>query len=255
MLTFACKAFSLLPLSRKMRQRSNAEWLTALREGDQNQAVAMADLRELVLGAIIKFLARNETPGGSSLGHDLHQMAEDCAQEAIILIQSKLEQFRGESKFTTWAYSIAVRVTLGELRRRRWQKAVVNRARLGEDMPIWPTDAPEPERSLERQQAWALLARLIESSLTPLQRKALVAHAFQGMPLDLVAEWLGGNRNSIYKLIHDARKRLKAALLSKGITHQNIIATFDSPLRETYLNDDGKTFQSQSVSYTVESGS
>ena len=95
-----------------MRQRSNSEWLSALRAGGQNQAVALAELRELVLGAIIKFLSRNETPGGSSFGHDLHQTAEDCAQEAIILIQSKLEQFRGESKFTTWAYSIAVRVTL-----------------------------------------------------------------------------------------------------------------------------------------------
>jgi RNA polymerase sigma-70 factor (ECF subfamily) len=238
-----------------MRQRSNSEWLLALRAGDQNQAVALAELRELVLGAILKFLSRNETPGGSSLGHDLHQMAEDCAQETVILIQSKLEQFRGESKFTTWAYSIAVRVTLGELRRRRWQKAAVVRAHLGEDMPVWPTDAPEPERSLERQQAWALLARLIENSLTPLQRKALVAHAFQGMPLDLVAEWLGGNRNSVYKLIHDARKRLKAALLSEGVTHQDIIATFDSPRRKTYLSDDGKIFPSQSVSNTVESGS
>lgn len=227
----------------------------ALRAGDQNQAVALAELRELVLGAIIKFLSRNETPGASSLGHDLHQTAEDCAQEAIILIQSKLEQFRGESKFTTWAYSIAVRVTLGELRRRRWQKAAVNRARLGEEMPVWPTEALEPERSLERREAWALLVRLIENSLTPLQRKALVAHAFQGMPLDLVAEWLGGNRNSIYKLIHDARKRLKAALLSEGVTHQDIIATFDSPQRKTYLSDDGKNFPSQSVSNTVESGS
>jgi RNA polymerase sigma-70 factor (ECF subfamily) len=100
-----------------------------------------------------------------------------------------------------------------------------------------------------------LLVRLIENSLTPLQRKALVAHAFQGMPLDLVAEWLGGNRNSIYKLIHDARKRLKAALLSEGITHQDIIATFDSPRRKTHLSDDGKIFPSQSVSNTVESGS
>ena len=113
-----------------------------------------------------------------------------------------------------------------------------------------------PERSLERRQAWALLVRLVESSLTPLQRKALAAHAFQGMPLDLVAEWLGGDRNSIYKLIHDARKRLKAALLSEGVTHQDIIATLpNSPQRKTYLSDDGKIFPSQSVSNTVESGS
>ena len=77
----------------------------------------------------------------------------------------------------------------------------------------------------KRGLCWSALSKTL--FLTPLQRKALVAHAFQGMPLDLVAEWLGGNRNSIYKLIHDARKRLKAALLSEGVTHQDIIATFD----------------------------
>ena len=180
MLTFVCKPFSDCHPYREMRQRSNSEWLLALRAGDQNQAVALAELRELMLGAIIKFLSRNETPGSSSLGHDLHQTAEDCAQEAMILIQSKLDQFRGESKFTTWAYSIAVRVTLGELRRRRWRKAVVNRARLGEDMPVWPTDAPEPERSLERRQAWALLVRLIEELFDATSAKSACCSRFSG---------------------------------------------------------------------------
>ncbi|MGJ0506075.1 MAG: RNA polymerase sigma factor [Methylocystis sp.] len=122
-------------------------------------------------------------------------------------MQSKLDQFRGDSQFTTWAYSIAIRVTLNELRRRRWRTSAIEAALLGDAMPNWPIKNPGPERSLEQQQAWTMLTELIETVLTPLQRKALIAHAFQEMPLDLVAEWLGTNRNSLYTLIHDARKR------------------------------------------------
>ena len=161
-------------------------------------------------------------------------------KSSVLVIQSKLDQFRGDSQFTTWAYSIAIRVTLSELRRRRWQAAAIEEARLGDAMPQWPIDTPGPERSLEQRQAWSLLSELIETSLTPLQRKALIAHAFQDMPLDLVAEWLGTNRNSLYKLIHDARRRLKAALLSRGVTHREFIAVFDTPRPERHYLRDGK---------------
>ncbi len=223
-----------------MATRSNAEWLTALRETGQSQENAVKELRQLLRRAIFSFLSRKRDPNGGFLNHGYDDLAEDCAQEAALLIQSKLDQFRGDSQFTTWAYSIAIRVALNELRRRRWQATAADTARLGEAMPLWPIDNPGPERSLEQQQAWAMLNELIETVLTPLQRKALIAHAFQEMPLDLVAEWLGTNRNSLYKLIHDARKRLKAALLSRGVTHRELIAIFDTPPPERSYLEDGK---------------
>ncbi len=190
--------------------------------------------------AISNFLSRKSASNARMIyvGHD--DLTEECAQESVLLIQSKLDQFRGDSQFTTWAYSIAIRVTLSELRRHRWQATAIEEAGLGNAMPPWPIDNPGPERSLEQRQAWSLLSELIETSLTPLQRKALIAHAFQDMPLDLVAEWLGTNRNSLYKLIHDARKRLKAALLSKGVTHRELIAIFDTPRPERPYLEDGK---------------
>jgi len=154
-------------------------------------------------------------------------LAEDCAQEAILIIQAKLDGFRGESQFMTWAFSVAIRVALGELRRRRWRQATIERAQLGQALPAWPIDELGPERSLQQREAWALLARLIDTELTQRQRSALIAHAFQEMPLDLVAEWLGTNRNSLYKLIHDARKRLKQALIAHGVSHTDLIALFD----------------------------
>lgn len=219
-----------------MTIRSNSEWLTALRGEGRSQEDAIKDLRQLLQRALSGFLARQSGPANPQP----KDLAEECVQEATLLILSKLDQFRGDSQFTTWAYSIAVRVALGQLRKRVWQTTAVEEARLGEAAPAWPTDSPGPERSLEQRQAWALLSELIETSLTPLQRKALIAHAFQEMPLDLVAEWLGSNRNSVYKLIHDARKRLKAALLARGVSHRDLVAIFDTPSPERPYFWDGK---------------
>lgn len=220
--------------------RSNTEWLSALREGGQNQETAIKELRQILRRTISTFLSRKGVSNARirDFGHE--DLTEDCTRESLVLIQLKMNQFRGDSQFTTWAYSIAVRITLNELRRRHWRAAAITEARLGGAMPYWPIDNPGPDRSLEQQQAWSMLSELIETSLSPLQRKALIAHAFQGMPLDLVAEWLGTNRNSLYKLIHDARKRLKAALLEKGVTHRELIAMFDTPRPERPYLEDGK---------------
>jgi RNA polymerase sigma-70 factor (ECF subfamily) len=221
-----------------MLQRPNSEWLTALREAGRIQEEALAELRRGLHGAIKSYLAKD----GSLHPDDARHLAEDCTQEAILIVQAKLDSFRGESRFTTWVYSIAIRVVLGELRRRRWQKAAVETAQLGRVLPDWPIDEPGPERSLQQREAWAAFTQLIETALTPLQRTALIAHAFQEMPLDLVAEWLGSNRNSLYKLIHDARQRLKQALLARGVTHNELIAIFevDAPGASRHLSSEGK---------------
>jgi RNA polymerase sigma-70 factor, ECF subfamily len=210
-----------------MRQRSNSEWLTALREGGRGQEAALAELRQGLLRALRVCLTKRHEIQGSLHSAETHHLAEDCAQEAILIIQAKLDGFRGESQFMTWAFSVAIRVALGELRRRRWRQATIERAQLGQALPAWPIDELGPERSLQQREAWALLARLIDTELTQRQRTALIAHAFQEMPLDLVAEWLGTNRNSLYKLIHDARKRLKQALIAHGVSHTDLIALFD----------------------------
>jgi hypothetical protein len=90
-------------------------------------------------------------------------------------------------------------VVLGELRRRRWRQATIERAQFGRALPGWPIEDPGPERRLQQREAWALLTRLIDTALTPRQQTALVAHAFQGMPLDLLAEWLGAKASCPYR--------------------------------------------------------
>ena len=228
-------------------QRSNSDWLTALQQRDKGQELALAELRARLLGAIRAYLAKNYAAQESLRSDEAQHLAEDCAQESILIIQSKLDSFRGESQFMTWAYSIAIRVVLGELRRRRWRQATIERAQLGQALPVWPIQEPGPERSLQQREAWTLLARLIDTRLTSLQRTALVAHAFQGMPLDEVAEWLGSNRNNLYKLIHDARKRLKQALLEECVTHKDLIAVFDEPKSGSHLQSEGKTSSVQRI--------
>jgi RNA polymerase sigma-70 factor, ECF subfamily len=223
-----------------MKQRSNSEWLTALREGGRSQELAVAELRKQLFGSLRAYLSKHYVIQGSLHSEEPQHLAEDCAQEAILIIQAKLGRFRGESQFMTWAFSIAVRVVLGELRRRRWRQATIERAQLGQALPGWPIEDPGPERRLQQREAWALMTRLVDTALTPRQRTALVAHAFQGMPLDLVAEWLGTNRNSLYKLIHDARKRLKQALLAQGITHKDLIAAFAELGSDSRLSLEGK---------------
>ena len=230
-----------------MRQRSNLEWITALREGGKGADAALAELRSRLLAALVAYLNRNHVVRGSLHPEEAQHLAEDCVQEAMLAIRAKLDGFRGESQLMTWAYSIAIRAAFGELRRRRWRQSTIEKAQLGQALPDWPVEKPGPERSLQQKQAWALLTRLIETELTPRQRAAVIAHAFQDMPLDLVAEWLGSNRNSMYKLIHDARKRLKAALIAHGVTHKDLIAVFDEPAREPHLSSEGKSSSVQRI--------
>jgi RNA polymerase sigma-70 factor (ECF subfamily) len=208
----------------------------------------VAELRKGLLGAIRAYLTKHYVIQGSLHSEETQHLAEDCAQEAILIIQAKLDGFRGESQFMTWAFSIAIRVVLGELRRRLWREAAIERAQLGQALPAWPIEEPGPERRLQQREAWAMLTRLIDTELTQRQRTVLIAHAFQEMPLDLVAEWLGTNRNSLYKLIHDARKRLKQALLAQGITHKDLIAVFDEPGSRSRLSPEGKSYPVERIS-------
>jgi RNA polymerase sigma-70 factor (ECF subfamily) len=222
--------------------------MSALREGGRAQDAALAELRAALLAGLTGYLSTGHGSHGAAPNREeARHLAEDCVQEAILTIQSKLDGFRGESQFMTWAYSIAVRCALAELRRRRWRRLALEKAQLGQALPDWPTDGPGPERSLQQKEAWALLRRLMETELTPRQRTVVIAHAFQEMPLDLVAEWLGSNRNNMYKLIHDARKRLKQALLAHGVTHNDLIAIFDEPASGTHL--EGKDSAVQRILY------
>jgi RNA polymerase sigma-70 factor (ECF subfamily) len=210
--------------------KTNEEWLRALRGDGIEREDALKDLRERLLRGMRAYLAENSGYTATFGSEEARQIAEDCAQESLLTIQKKKESFRGESQFTTWAMTVAIRILLGELRRRRWQQTSRQYSRVGYDVPNWPIEvlqSRDPEMAIQQDELWTILRRIIEKELTSKQRFVLVASAFQDMPLDLVAHNLKTSRDNVYKILHDARKKLKRCLTKRGLTQEEILRIFE----------------------------
>jgi RNA polymerase sigma-70 factor (ECF subfamily) len=208
-------------------ERTNEAWLADLARAPS--AEALADLRVHLIRGLRYALKQRYRITEPDL--------EDFVQEALVKILDNLDTFRGESKFTTWAQKIAVRVAFSELRRKRWENIslqdlvpdnVEDGDALASPLSWMPSDQISPERDITQQSLRALLAYLIQEELTDLQRRAMVAIALQGMPLEEVARRMDTNRNALYKLLYDARKRLKRRLEAQDVTVEEFIATFSS---------------------------
>jgi RNA polymerase sigma-70 factor (ECF subfamily) len=143
-----------------------------------------------------------------------------------------MDTFEGRSQFTTWVHKIAVRVALTELRRKRWKDVSLENLTENEDAPASPSlmadPAIGPETTAEQADLLALVQRLIVEELTEKQRQAMVAVTIHGMPLEEVARRMDMKRNAMYKLLHDARLRLKRRLVSEGLTPQEVLAVFEN---------------------------
>jgi RNA polymerase sigma-70 factor (ECF subfamily) len=210
--------------------KTNEEWLRALKANGAEQEDALKDLRERLVHGMRAYLAEDRGYSSARGSEEARQIVEDCAQDALLIIKRKIDTFRGESRFTTWATTIAIRQLLGELRRRKWKDLSIEDSSIGHDLPdrsIEALQSGNPEMALEQDEVWTLLKRIVEKDLTSRQRFVLIASAFQAMPLDLIAEKLGTNRDNIYKILHDARKKLKGCLTKRGLTQEEILRTFE----------------------------
>ena len=207
-----------------MVQRTNEEWVEAL--SDPVSEDALTDLRNTLLRGLRASLSNR-------VKTDLDAITEDFAQEALIKILKSVDTFRGESRFTTWAQKIAIHVAFTELRRRRWKdislQDIVETPEGDEYTPAILTDpSTSPELETTQHDIMAIVAELIETELTERQRTAMMAVLQGGMPMEEVALRLGTNRNALYKLIHDARRRLQQKLKEKaGLTAQEIMSLFE----------------------------
>jgi RNA polymerase sigma-70 factor (ECF subfamily) len=210
-----------------MTQRTNVEWLTALRDGDD---AALADLRTYVLRAALFTLQRARHHVGHLGAGALGQLAEDCAQESLTAILQRLGTFRGDSQFTTWAYTFAVNTALLAARRERWASVSLDRILDGSETPSAATgghDATlDPERRALQAEAVAAIRDGIEHHLTVKQQQLLRAIVFEQVPLDEVVRHWGSNRNALYKLLHDARRKLKSHLHARGFDVDEILDLF-----------------------------
>jgi RNA polymerase sigma-70 factor (ECF subfamily) len=210
--------------------RTNGEWLAALRASGAEQAAAIADLRAYVLRAATHTLRRRRASFGALASTDLEQLAEDCAQNAVVAILDRLDDFRGESRFTTWAYSFAINMALVAARREGWRHVsledVIDDARLDQWTSADGGAPADPDRLTLQRETLAVVRDAIEHHLSDRQRQALKAIFFDGVPLDELARHWGSNRNAVYKLLHDARRKLKARLEEAGFSVKDTLAVF-----------------------------
>ncbi|UCF99895.1 MAG: sigma-70 family RNA polymerase sigma factor [Spirochaetaceae bacterium] len=205
-----------------MEQRSNRDWLDALKKPGPERDRALADLRSLLVRGL-NYALRGWR---RTAGRDFEALAEDFCQEALLRILDNLDSFEGRSRFTTWAHKIAVRVALTEMRRKRWQDVSLDKLVAEQGVvSTMSSDEAGPEAEAERSDLMSWMKRIMMEELTEKQRTAISAVAFGGMPLEEVARRMETNRNALYKLVHDGRVRLKRRLSKEGMNPQDILAS------------------------------
>lgn len=211
-------------------ERTNEAWLSELRDGHPRQAEAMEDLRRYLQRGVLAYLR-----GRSDLGYlaqdELGQISEDFTQDALLKIHASLDTFQGKSKFTTWAAKIAANHTISELRRAKWRDISLDAiteagTSLQEILTVDATPGGDPDTQSERQQVWEVITNVIKNDLTERQRQALVAVRVENVPIAKVAELLDTNANNVYKLLHDARSKLKRRLMALGLEAPYILQLF-----------------------------
>lgn len=208
-------------------KRTNEQWLTELEPTHPHHQAALADLHQILVNGLRRGLLTRVNTNVP----EFDTQAEDFAQEALLKILEKKDTFAGRSQFTTWAHKIAISVALTELRRKRWQdnslEAMVETPG-GYFIPgILADEAPTPENVTERAELMAQVERLIMEDLTEKQRNALIASVIKGKSTNEVARSMNMKPNALYKLLHDARVRLKKALEREGLTPGDILGVFD----------------------------
>lgn len=194
---------------------SNEDWVKALSEPVEEAAVEQLR-KKLIRGlkpALHKYVDR-----------ELDQFVEDVAQDALLKVLDNIDSFRGDSKLITWAMKIAVREGLTELRRKKYDDSYIEDFRSPKEdgrnelsSLTFATDFPDPEESTHEQMVLQKVLNIINKDLTDKQKQAIQALMIQGLSVTVVAEQMDTNRNALYKLVHDARLKIKNQLEVEGI--------------------------------------
>jgi RNA polymerase sigma-70 factor (ECF subfamily) len=202
-----------------VKERTNEQWLAEL--GGPNPDEALADLYDLIV--------RGLRAAFGSYGGGVEANVGDFAQEALLRITGNLDSFRGESRFTTWAQKIAMNVALTELKRRRWRDvSLQDLFARREAADSGPADTQlTPEQLAFQNMVLGELRRMVDEELTDRQREAVVAVILEGMPISEAARRMGTNQNALYKLLHDARRKLKRRMEAAGLSPQEVLAAFE----------------------------
>lgn len=191
-------------------------WLDSLAATGERREEAVERLHDLLLRAAHVELARRERFAESSRLGDRNELAMQAANDALVAVLQKLDTFRGNSRFTTWAYKFALLEAGVKARRRSWQDRELpleddGWERLGDHRAT-------PETEAESSELFAAIGKAINDELTPHQRSVLIALTLNDVPIDVLAERLDTTRGALYKTLHDARRRLRRQLETQGLT-------------------------------------
>ena len=191
------------------------EWLQSLRASGAARDEAVAQLHALLLRAARFEVDRRRAGMPHVRGDELDDIAVEAADDALMSVLRRLDDFRGASRFTTWVYKFALLEAAVKLRKRAWQQR---------EIPLEPEawnafSSLElgPDAEAEQSELVATLHRAINEILTPHQRRVLVALALNEVPIDVLADRLGTTRGALYKTLHDARNKLRAHLSDVGL--------------------------------------
>ena len=197
------------------------DWLDGLRAAEPaTRDEALGRLHALLLRGARFEVARRRPSLPHLRGNDLDDVATQAADDALVGVLRRLDDFRGASRFTTWAYKFALYEAAVKLRKRAWQ---------GREVPLEPeswslfsSGSLEPGAEAEQRELVEAVQTAIAKALTPHQRRVLVALAVNGVPIDVVAERLGTTRGALYKTLHDARRKLRDHLDERGFALGNM---------------------------------
>ncbi len=195
------------------------EWHRDLHAQGARGDDAVAHLHGLLLRAARFEVFRRRESLSQLSAVELDELAQDAAADAAVSVLRRLDDFRGESSFRTWAYKFALLEAAVKVRRRAWRDREVN---LGPEH--WESLAhagPGPDDDAESAALLAAVRDGIRTALTPRQRMVLVAAVLEGVPIDVLADRLDSNRNALYKLLHDARRSLRAHVAAAGFPEVN----------------------------------
>jgi len=192
----------------------SSHWLTELRGQAQVRERALGRLHGMMLGVARAEAFRRRANLPADIAGDLDDLCLQAANDAVSAIIRKLDEFRGASRFTTWAYKFAVLEISVRLRRRVWSTR-----RVDLDEVSWSRlegSVPPAERDLEERELLSAVRNAVETTLTEHQRHVFLAVVAEEIPIDVVADRMGTTRGAVYKVLHDARRKLRKVLQSTG---------------------------------------
>ncbi|HBA92676.1 MAG: hypothetical protein A2X24_08570 [Chloroflexi bacterium GWB2_54_36] len=213
------------------KPRSNQEWFEALSNQDVQQGEALEEIRRLLLRAALYTLVTHLSDLQEMSEEERLALAEECAQEALMAVLARLGDFRGDSKFTTWAYKFGVNIALSRARRWRWKQVSLDDLADDDGTLNWfqrdeRFQTADSEQPVRQKEVVEVIREVLRTQLTPRQRQTLKLIAFDDVPMDVVVQRLDSNRNAVYKLLHDARLKIKQQLVRRGYDLAEVMDLF-----------------------------